>query len=385
MKITNNFSVGGSLIYDYNNYDKVGNRLSMKVNDANAHVYEYDNLYQLTIADYNNGSQNRYDYDPLGNRTMLSNGTQTTYESNKLNQYERVGVVNYSYDINGNLTNDGQYTYIYDCESRLIEVKQGEATIVTYAYDFKGRRVRKSVGASVTQFSYDGDKIISDYNDAGVLLAKYVYGPGIDKPIYLVSGGNGYYYFFDGLGSVVALARNGSAPTEVYSYDVFGEPNRVSNIGNRYMFTGREFEPETGLYYYRARYYYPQLGRFLQTDPIGYGDGMNIYAYVSNNPIIRTDPLGMMGKPAPRPPKPKKPPKDCMIACQEIHRDMQVGCAVVCAKLGEAGIYACLQNAKTGSEACYWGCAKSDDMYDPRPPEMFDAIRSSTYDRCKCK
>jgi len=292
MKITNNFSVGGSLVYDYNNYDKVGNRLSMKVNDANAYIYQYDNLYQLTFVDYNNGASTTYDYDRLGNRTLVTNGSSTAYEGNRLNQYAKVNSTDFAYDKNGNLTNDGQYTYIYDCENRPIEVKQGETTIITYAYDYAGKRVRKTAGATVTQFCYDGDQIIADYNDAGVLLAKYVYGPGIDEPIYLSTGGNSYYYFFDGLGSVVALARNGYAPTEVYSYDVFGEPNRTSSIGNRYMFTGREFESEMGLYYYRARYYYPFIGRFLQRDPIGYRGGLNLYSYVNNRPTLFVDPSG---------------------------------------------------------------------------------------------
>ena len=79
---------------------------------------------------------------------------------------------------------------------------------------------------------------------------------------------------------------------ERYSYDVFGEPNRVSGIGNPYMFTGRRYDPETGLYYYRARYYSPELGRFLQPDPIRYEDGLNLYGYVLNNPVTEKDPYG---------------------------------------------------------------------------------------------
>jgi len=81
---------------------------------------------------------------------------------------------------------------------------------------------------------------------------------------------------------------------ERYSYDVFGEPNTTSSIGNPYMFTGRRYDIETGLYYYRARYYKPEIGRFLQTDPIGYEGGLNLYAYVQNNPVMFTDPLGLL-------------------------------------------------------------------------------------------
>ena len=101
-----------------------------------------------------------------------------------------------------------------------------------------------------------------------------------------------YYYHFDSLGSVIALSDVNSVIVERYSYTAFGEPNRVSAVGNPYMFTARRYDTESGLYYYRARMYNAQIGRFLQPDPIGYGDGMNIYAYVANNPLNWIDPLG---------------------------------------------------------------------------------------------
>ncbi|MBU1260277.1 MAG: RHS repeat-associated core domain-containing protein, partial [Planctomycetes bacterium] len=109
-----------------------------------------------------------------------------------------------------------------------------------------------------------------------------------------VSSGNTlYYYHFDGLGSVVALSNNNRNIVEQYSYSAFGTPSITSSVGNRFMFTGREYDAETGNYYYRARFYKPSIGRFLQTDPIGYAAGLNLYAYCGGNPINFFDPYGL--------------------------------------------------------------------------------------------
>jgi RHS repeat-associated protein len=193
------------------------------------------------------------------------------------------------------LTYDGQLTYVYDCENELKEVKQGTTTIATYAYDYTGRRVRKTVGAVVTKYCYDGDEIIAEYN-GDTLLRKFIYGPGIDEPIMMINVNGGetkYYYHYDGLGSVTALSNVNGQIVEQYHYDVFGYPNTVSSIGNRFMFTGREYDSEVGLYYYRTRYYKPSIGRFLQTDLIRYAAGLNMYTYCNNNPLNWIDPWGL--------------------------------------------------------------------------------------------
>jgi len=301
--LTNNFSGSESLTFAYT-YDDVGNRRSMKIDDANAHVYVYDCLYQLTNVDYNDGSETDYYYDSLGNRTSVVNGGTTIYDSNCLNQYTSVGGLKYLYDKNGNLVdiNDGEYEYVYGCENRLIEAKKNSQTVATYSYDFNGRRISKTVYGSpnvTTKYCYDGEQIIAEYNGS-TLLRKFIYGPGIDEPIcMIVVAGESetvYYYHFDGLGSVAALSDVNSVILERYSYDVFGEPNRVSEVHNPYMFTGRRYDTETGQYYYRARYYKLDIGRFLQVDPIGYKDGLNLYTYVNNNPIISVDPYGLKKK-----------------------------------------------------------------------------------------
>ena len=180
--------------------------------------------------------------------------------------------------------------------------------ISEYTYDYLGRRVSKTLHASQTtiHYAYDGDQIIAEYDGNGTLLRKFIYGPGIDEPICMITaGGTKYYYHFDGLGSVAALSNASGNIVEKYRYDVFGavsiyspgdEPRVMSDYGNSRMFTGREYDSETGNYYYRARYYNPSIGRFLQIDPWGFVDGVNMYRYVGNNPIVEIDPYGLFGK-----------------------------------------------------------------------------------------
>jgi RHS repeat-associated protein len=207
-----------------------------------------------------------------------------------------IGGVNYTNSTNGNIISDGTSTFGYDAENRLISFDTtGTTNDATYAYDALGRRVKKTVNGTSTFFVYDGDDIIADYSSAGTLLREYIHGDKVDEILAMQAGANTYYYHYDGLGSVTEITDDTGAIVENYTYDPYGTPSlTISTINNRYRFTGREYDEESGLYHYRARAYSPAIGRFMQRDPIGILGGINLYAYVGNRPINYTDAYGLL-------------------------------------------------------------------------------------------
>ncbi len=283
-------------------YDKAGNRKTMGA-PTGTHTYTYDNTYQLKKADYPAGffmPDMNFTFDAAGNRVNTVSNSTVAYTSNNLNQYTRVGSANHTYDANGNLKNDGVWTYTYDYENRLTKAAKTGYN-ATYKYDALGRRVEKNANGTVTKYVYDGAQVLFDTNSTGAVQARYIYGPGIDEPVSVTRGNQTYYYHYDGLGSVSEVTDGARAVKERYSYDAYGRVQMkgptgtiilTSGIGNRFMYTGREYDAETGLYHYRARTYSPALGRFLQRDPIGFASDINRYRYTANNPLIYIDPYG---------------------------------------------------------------------------------------------
>jgi RHS repeat-associated protein len=161
-----------------------------------------------------------------------------------------------------------------------------------YVYDALGRRLKKT-GSTTAVYRYDGPNVLEEANGSGVVQATYVDGPWADEVVTMNRGGSTYGLFYDGAASVSDLTNANGELIDHYEFDPFGRPLNNSTVGNPYLFAGREYETDTGLYFSRARHYSPTLGRFLQRDPIGYAMGMNLYAYVGNNPLNWIDPLGL--------------------------------------------------------------------------------------------
>ncbi|MFH1230942.1 MAG: Ig-like domain-containing protein [Planctomycetota bacterium] len=339
---------GGTIISSFvYTHDKVGNRKTMKLTSGDVVDYDYDQIYQLTDEARTGTSpyQIHWGYDEVGNRlTQNKDGAITNYTYNNANQLisEISGGITttYEFDANGNQVKRTKgaeiSTWSYDYENRQISYED-LLNKGSYSYDAYGRRIRhtsvitafKSGGtqnasekigvgngkgqgrengqgiqnalsnmmretATTTQFIYDGANIIADYDQDNVIQASYI-TPFLDQNLVINKNGNTYYYMSDGLGSIRNIINAGQVTKNEYDYTAFGEPLSWSEkITNRYTYTSREWDAESGTYYYRARQYNPYSGGFTARDPIEYAGGLNLYGYVGNNPVNRTDPSGLV-------------------------------------------------------------------------------------------
>jgi RHS repeat-associated protein len=170
-------------------------------------------------------------------------------------------------DANGNTLSDAAgRTYTWDFENRLTQVVVPGTGTVSFKYDPFGRRIYKSSTSGTSIFAYDGDNVLEETNASGVVAARYAQTENIDEPLAMLRGGITDYYQADGLGSVTSLSTAVGTLEQTYGYDSFGNTSRTGSLVNPFQYTGRESDPETGLYYYRARYYDPETGIFVSED-----------------------------------------------------------------------------------------------------------------------
>jgi len=306
--------------------DALGSRTKMTYSNGDYIQYLYDAGYRLTkeikkdSEDDDIYTQEFSYYSNVGDRTKLvTTGTlgssTVTYEYNWLDQLtgktEGQTTTVYSYDANGTLTSadDGNntYTYEYDWDDRLTSY-DAPATDddATYGYDSLGwRRVKKTVGGTLTKYLPDvaGTDVLSEYDTNDNLLRSYV-TPTIDENISLYDGTNTYYYMRDGLGSVRGLYDASEVVQNSYHYEAFGQAVSVTeNVSQPYRFTGRAWDANPSLYFYRTRYYDAGLAIFTQKDALWRQMGglittrlarllLPLYAYANCNPVSLTDPLG---------------------------------------------------------------------------------------------
>lgn len=285
-------------------------------------AYTYNNRGQVSAISRGNGVTTAYGYDTHGRMTSLAHnaaGTAgdvtfgyswnaagqisartvsnpsynfapgagvTSYANDGLNRVTSVAGTGVGYDANHNITSALGATYGYDAANRLTSANIA-GTAYTFGYDPEGRLDTTSPGGG--RFLYSGQQLIGELDTWGNVLTRHVPGPGLDMPVAsLLSGGLRYQQLADERGSVIGLTNASAAVTGFNIYDEYG----IGQASDRFQYTGQVFMAP-GLYNYRARAYAPQMGRFLQSDPMGYSAGMNTYAYVGGDPVNRVDPDGM--------------------------------------------------------------------------------------------
>ena len=223
--ITNYDANGGILNKFKYQYDANGNRTSVNTNSRIIN-YQYDELDQLTQESLLNGTIISYEYDAVGNRTkkIVNNGsiTNTIYNYNNGNELISVDGQAYTYDLNGNITNNGEKTFIYTIDNRLAEVKNAQGQIIaTYTYDHEGKRSSMTASGSTIYYHYSGNNVVYETNASNNIVAEYTYDPN-GSPATMTRSGVTYYYHVNGHGDVVSLTNSSGLVVASYDYDAYG-------------------------------------------------------------------------------------------------------------------------------------------------------------------
>ncbi len=290
-------------------YDDADRRTSVTYPNTNSVTYGYNVASELTSLTYKQGTTTlgtlTYTYDAAGNRIKTGGTfarsnlppilTTTSYNAN--NQQTAFGATTETFDLNGNLATftdaSGTTTYTWNARNQLRGISRTGLT-ASFTYDSFGRRTGKTINATTTNFVYDGLNPVQEKNGAAV-NANLLTGLGIDEFFTRTDGVGVRSLLPDALGSTVALGdATGTLQTQ-YTYEPFGFVSQTGAAStSSYKYTGRE-DDGSGLYYYRARYYQPRLQRFVSEDPIGFAGGdLNVYAYVGDNPMMYSDPFGLL-------------------------------------------------------------------------------------------
>jgi RHS repeat-associated protein len=277
-------------------YDNANRRSTLTLPNGVTFSYTYDNDSRVTGITYQAGGTTlgnlAYAYDVLGRRTQIGGSfartglpgavTSTTYDvANQLTNWNGTTL---SYDANGNMLSDGSNGFTWNARNQVAALNN-----LTLQYDAFGRRTKNPAG---TSFSYNGANVIQEL--LGSTVTANLLSGGVDEVFTRTDSSGSFTPLKDALGSTVALVDSSGTVRTTYTYDPFGNTSVSGNSNsNGFQYTGRENEGN-GLYFYRARYYSPLLGRFLSEDPLGFGGGdLNLYAYVFDNPINLIDSSGM--------------------------------------------------------------------------------------------
>jgi RHS repeat-associated protein len=284
-------------------YDNANRRTGLTYPNGTSTAYAYDDASRLTTINHMGPSgiieALTYQYDAAGNRTSLTRNNaaasllpnavaSATYDA--ANEQTAFAGATLTYDANGNLTNDGVNTYVWDSRNRLVSISGGATA--SFNYDAIGRRTSKVVNSVGSQFLYDGNDIAAEIG-GGAVGASYLRSLNIDEPFVRQSSTGNEHYHTDALGSSLALSNAQGASAVTYAYEPFGKTSVTGTSSNAFQYAGRENDG-MGLYYNRNRYYGISLSRFIREDALRFGrGGFNLYVYVANNPLRFIDPLGL--------------------------------------------------------------------------------------------
>lgn len=296
--------------YDYDPSDNVSSQNIRTGSKPGQRHFGYDpkeRLTQFTMPG-DNGSTDTIDlgYDAVGNRTSDSRDDYQNpgWDYDAQDRLLRRGDLNYGYDANGSLisishaTLNLQKTFVYDHANRLREVKAADgSTLASYQYDPFGRRISKTVNGNTTYYFYAREGLVAEFDASGNATTRYGYKPGSTwgtSPLYIQQNGYTGYYLNDHLGTPQQVVTASGTLLWDASYTPFGQATvNTQTITNNLRLAGQYFDAETGLHYNYFRYYDPEIGRYITSDPIGLAGGINTYAYVGGNPLYWIDPLGL--------------------------------------------------------------------------------------------